>query len=231
MYTPCHCPVVGRKSGGSEPLTEAMVLSPPADSTLDVQVEVRHRDFPDWSFVVTFSGAGTPVGFKVIAEDAEPLWNEMLDGRVRPHGMSRRTSPDAPAVTARLLHRVPVGAIQDAARRAFRRYAELDDRVMRGLASPAVAELSRRIAGSARPGRRGRPDREYAELAAAYVHVLETSPHPVQALAEKLAFSPSTVANMLSEARRRGLLTRPSTPGQPGGELTPRARDVLDEGA
>lgn len=76
-----------------------------------------------------------------------------------------------------------------------------------------------------RPGRRGRDDRWYADLAKAYVD--SGSRTPVKDLSEGLNLSASQVRNLLHEARRRGLLTR-SAKGKAGGVLTDSAKELLD---
>jgi hypothetical protein len=79
------------------------------------------------------------------------------------------------------------------------------------------------------PRRQGRPDLFYAKIAAEYVAEVEAgNRRPIRALAERLGKSPDYVRQVLSESRRRAFLT-PTPRGVPGGELTPRARDVLSK--
>jgi hypothetical protein len=85
-----------------------------------------------------------------------------------------------------------------------------------------VAEESRR-----HPRRRGRPDPFYAKVAAEYVAEVESgNRRPVRALAQRLGSSAEYVRQVLTEARRRGFLTT-TRRGVPGGELTPKARELL----
>jgi hypothetical protein len=81
-----------------------------------------------------------------------------------------------------------------------------------------------------RPGRTGKGDLHYARVAAAYVQLLD-QPKPVVLLAKRLKLSPSQVRSILYEARRprRGLLTNPPVKGRPGGELTPKAMELLTQ--
>lgn len=80
-------------------------------------------------------------------------------------------------------------------------------------------------------GRRGRSDRFYAEIASAYVGLLGQRA-PIRRLREKLDkedglyFAEATIRDFVNQARDRGLLTR-SPKGRPGGELTPKALEVL----
>ncbi len=77
-----------------------------------------------------------------------------------------------------------------------------------------------------RPGRAGRDDRHYAELAEAYVDLSSTSRRPVADLAKMMRFDPVTVRDKLAEARKRGLLAS-FGPGRSGGRLTAKAMDLL----
>lgn len=94
-----------------------------------------------------------------------------------------------------------------------------------------LMEVVRAVGGTfgVRPGRRGRPDEEYARLAAAYVRLLGES-KPVEALAEQEHLSQSQVRNLLSEAKRRKIITRPGQ-GRAGGQLTKYGRSLLEGGA
>lgn len=80
-----------------------------------------------------------------------------------------------------------------------------------------------------RPGSAGRDDYQYAALAADYVSRLGRVSAPVQAVADARNMSRSRVQNVLNEARNRGLLTRPGG-RRAGGDLTAKARKVLDRG-
>jgi transposase-like protein len=126
--------------------------------------------------------------------------------------------PETP-VSTRLLRELPLGAMAEELRRYLREHEgtrRLDPRLARQL--------------EASPGRRGRPDEVYAEVAAAYVDLVEsgTTTSPVKALAEQYGYSVSAVNNWVAEARNRGLLSR-SPRGKAGGHLTERARQLLDE--
>jgi hypothetical protein len=80
-----------------------------------------------------------------------------------------------------------------------------------------------------RPGRRGRSDDDYLDLAVAYVRLLDLGdPSPVKTLAQEWHLEPKSVSNLLHKARHsRGLLT-PAPPGRrPGGSLTPKALSLL----
>jgi hypothetical protein len=79
-----------------------------------------------------------------------------------------------------------------------------------------------------RPGRKGRDDLHYAQLAALYVELCKRgSRAPVKQLAAQQYLNQATIRNQLTEARNRGLLTRKKQ-GQTGGALTQKARRLLD---
>lgn len=87
-----------------------------------------------------------------------------------------------------------------------------------------VAEEVRR-----RTGRRGHDDLFYARFASGYIDQLaRRSSTPTRDLAESLHYSQSYVRDVISRARKRGLLTQ-SPRGRPGGQLTEKALQVLEQ--
>ncbi len=89
------------------------------------------------------------------------------------------------------------------------------------------------LAAPRRPGRRGRDDNFYAVIASFYVEaVARRSAQPVKDAATTLSeawgatYTDTYVRDLLNEARRRELLTRPPR-GRAGGELTEKARKLL----
>jgi hypothetical protein len=75
-------------------------------------------------------------------------------------------------------------------------------------------------------GRKGRDDFFYAGIAAHYSHEARESRHATQAVAELLTLSPSRARELIATARARGLLTH-TTQGRAGGQLTDKARELL----
>lgn len=80
--------------------------------------------------------------------------------------------------------------------------------------------------GTKRPGRRGRPDTEYLPVASRYAALVQTTGSPTKALAAELNVSQSVARDLVSEARRRDLLT-PTSRGVKAGELTEKALQLL----
>lgn len=84
-----------------------------------------------------------------------------------------------------------------------------------------------------RPGPPTAPDSELVRFAAAYVAALAddaTRKSPTAAVAKALGYNVSTVRGRIAECRERRLLT-PTVQGKPGGDLTPYAVSLLNDGA
>ena len=78
-----------------------------------------------------------------------------------------------------------------------------------------------------RSGRKGKPDRFYAELARDYASLVAANdPRPVLTLAKRRGSSVSLLRSAIKRARDRDLLTK-AHPGQGHGDLTPKGRRVL----
>lgn len=148
--------------------------------------------------------------------DVYPADHEIRDGR--PHV---RTVP-AGGVTSSVLRAVPLAALLQELH-AFRMS---DGRsFIEWSTGVAPTDFKRRP----RPGRAGRDDLDYARLARLYLELAETSRTPVADLASSEGYGRQTIADLLAEARRRGLLESAGR-GRRGGRLTPRAAELLAEG-
>ena len=221
---------VTRKSGWVEPRL--------VDVTIDfggknATASFEHPDLPGWGVDLEIDAIGQ-VASLTLRPWGGPGTNirSIRDGTTvatfpanRPPG----AVPDG-GVTARLLRRVPVGALLDRARQELTDIhadaADFADQHPDTSAARAISDAA--LSFASRPGRRGRPDVQFAQLADAYVRALGTGrPSPVQMVAQALYISPDTARNALHEARRRGLLTRPP-PGRAGGQLTDKARRLLE---
>lgn len=162
--------------------------------------QVIHRDFPGLVFEVALSDDGR---LRSLAVNPYEWSDDVLEGM--------------PELTSRLLRRVPLGEVQAVAARAI---TQLTER------SHALGRWAQVLRDTPRPGKRGRPDRFYAELAADYCSQLGSSSTPVKDLADAVGYSESQIRNLLYEARRRDLLSS-SPSGRAGGSLTTRARELL----
>jgi hypothetical protein len=81
-----------------------------------------------------------------------------------------------------------------------------------------------------RPGRAGRDDHFYAVWAARYAERAAYTARPIADLAQQHDRPPARLREYIAEARRRQLLTG-TTPGRSGGQLTDKARALLEQAA
>lgn len=179
-------------------------------------VTLLHADFPGWQFTLSFAHeTSTPIGFEVMPQAPLLSQEELQEAWLGPNRHKRQAAyvGTPRPLTARMLRRVPVGELQEVARASLASSATIHSR----------SEWGRAFLETPRPGRRGRSDRDYAEVAALYV----MRGHDVPALAKELGYSPSQVRNMLYTARRRKLLTA-APRGRAGGSLTDKAKELLD---
>lgn len=154
--------------------------------------------------------------------DGYPGWRILPDVAVTDHGLLLRrlviepaNGMPEPGITTRMLRQLRTGDLIAALRAAKRQNEQL-------FGDGPDLSVATRV------GRRGRDDLYYARWAAAYVDALASSPRPAAALAAAHSLSPSQIRNLIHACRRRGLLTA-SPPGRPGGELTPRAIQLLED--
>jgi hypothetical protein len=174
--------------------------------------------FPGWLFTLAFADDGELARFEMTAIDIRAAT------RFPDIARAWRRTGRVP-LSARLFHSVPLGKLTTEAR-ALLRHLHTDV----PSPDPKQVAVARRWAKrfSERPGMRGRDDRDYAELASKYVEMLAGGRAPVKRLAEHLHMAESRVANLLSEARRRGVLTVPPS-GRAGGRLTGYGNRLLKE--
>jgi hypothetical protein len=151
-----------------------------------------------------------------------PGWRILPDVAVTERGLMLRrlviepaSGMPGPDITTRMLRELRTGKLLAALRAAQRQ------------ASTVAPGVPPDLTVSKRAGRRGRPDLYYARWAAAYTEALAQSAHPVDDLAAQYNLSPSQIRNLVHASRKRALLTA-SPPGRAGGELTPRARQLLE---
>jgi hypothetical protein len=151
------------------------------------------------------------------------------DQELNLRGAKLESLENGPNLTARFLRSFPFGAVDKAARAHMAWWWREYDKGRSEAARTAypIPSNSMEAIDIRRPGRRGRPDLEYAELALDYVKWLDT---PDSGSLDKFAktkfLSASQIRNLLYEARRRGLLTE-APAGRSGGMLTNKALALL----
>ena len=120
------------------------------------------------------------------------------------------------------------------------RIAPVFDQMSRDFKSPVIQRKMHIFEESAwkepflsrpRPGRKGRPDSEYAMWAARYVSACrQDARRPIARLTKEHAgHSESMLRAIVNKARNRGLLTATPQKGVAGGRLTKRALQLLRE--
>lgn len=186
--------------------------------------------------VVEADGGGLSWAFSldgptwVDLESTDPVWTGYTfrltyagaTGELQDLHISRTAT--AASLTARLLQRVPLGDLERTARQCVSDFLE----TWESLNPPT----------DARPGPRMylgavvEPDsadeaklQTLAQLSRAYVR-LNGAPGWRKALADEFHYSESSIPSKLTQARRFGLLTSLGR-GRPGGQLTPKAWDLL----
>jgi hypothetical protein len=173
----------------------------PGEGGLDCLVyEDRLPNHPDWAYRATFE-----VGrFKL----------QLIKLTFFPATMSRPVG----GLTTSVLRNVSLEYLYEMARQVLALPPEV------GPALEIQLDAASRVR---RSGRQGRSDTEYAQLAAKYVEEVGRGPKPIPRLSERLHVGESSLRGMLNVARGRKLLTD-APPGQAGGELTQKAKDLLD---
>lgn len=134
---------------------------------------------------------------------------------------SRAALADLPAgLTARLVQRIRFGELNELMRRELESHRSRE----RPRASRFGFDLEQ---ATRRPGRKGRPDLDFARIAARYADkVRKGSSRPNVELAEELGLTPQQVRDRIHEARVRDLLTDVRQ-GAVGGDLTTEAKQLL----
>ena len=166
------------------------------------------------------------VVFTTRVDDAElKIAVKATDGAIAPHQITIEM-PDGSALPASLFTRL--------------RLTPVFDQMSRDFDSPVInyqlgmfdsARWDEPFLQRPRPGRKGRPDWEYALWASRYVSACEQDARrPVALLVERFpGHSEAMLRAILNRARRRKLLTDPPQKGRAGGVLTAQAVRLLKE--
>jgi hypothetical protein len=215
-------------SGQSRVLVQAMHpadVPPSSRFGVGVSAIIEHPDYPGLRFAADLAEDGRVVQWTIadrsmLAFPGEPGQNDPSWGPVTSIGATALRTV-AFGELERLV-RVQVGRAFGGAS-AFPQSAD----------GMTPAELKRledvaRTVGDARRGAMNQPldDGFYASVAEVYVAAAR-SKSPVREVADRMRYSRNTVANWLSEARNRGLLS-PTSPGRSGGVLTAKAKAILN---
>jgi hypothetical protein len=179
-------------------------------------------EHPAVRVVVTFLLDGTLLSFEV--------HNEGMERAHTPNAwLSRKEGgwplADVP-ILSRLVRAVPIGELVRVARATVAEFAEAG---AVGFKTPRLAgqmaDHARKLRGDTkRPGRRGHPDRYYAELAVAY-EAWQATGDTLKVFADRVHLTSSGLRAALHTARQKGFLTK-APPGKAGGMATEKAKEL-----
>ncbi len=198
-------------------------VSPSDRFGIAVEATIEHPDFPGLRFFVMLGEDGRVVHWDICDRSLLPFPGEPTD----------QSDPSWGPVTtigATTLRSIPFGEIERLVRarigKDFGGVAAIEGSALSAADLKRLEGLASSV-GDARRGalKSGMDDAFYARIAQVYVAAAK-SKSPVKAVADQVHYPRNTVANMLSEARRRGLLT-PTSPGRSGGVLTAKAKQIL----
>lgn len=204
-------------------------------ATLPLGNEEPHGDWLAAYRIVEQDGQLVIAEIRILPWPRTQKERDWIDASLRVEPEARYVLDDEGNPTGPALERpaVPAGGLTARAAKAGIRTGEAIDRVREAARHHGFHEFSpEALAEPRRPGRRGHSDRFYAELAAAYVAIVEQGSRAVirdltKQLAEQgMHYTPEAVRDLIHDARDRGVLTR-SLRGRAGGQLTDEARALL----
>ena len=213
----------------------AVSFDPPG---LEARTEID--ELPGWSVEVTVGPSGTVDRLVIepqhVRDESPPAVRVCSQcGHIGPADPRQAAGPRtkaglAPAggITTRMLRKVRLAELVGEVRRSGAAHLESISNGPGSAGSIAAAALGSGLVDGPRPGRPGREDRDYAEVAAMYVEALASHPRaPVKRVAELRGEEPTTIRDTLYEARNRGLLSNAPSRGRSGGVLTAAGRAAL----
>lgn len=190
----------------------------PDNSGKPAEAWLVHPDLPGWMVVLLVDRFGQveSLTIKPVVTMGNGLQRDDQTAGPTPHG----------GVTTRLLRRIQLGVLLSWVKADVAAIGESLAQFPRDGMLGSMLSATQDF--TSRPGRAGRDDYDYAVMADRYVALLNSGHlNAAAALAGQLHLSPSQVRNVLYEARRRDLLTK-SPPGKAGGQLTDKARRLLE---
>jgi hypothetical protein len=194
------------------------------------ELTIRRMDGHDQWHVPLIPGTSESEPPWVEVESSDARWDGYwfrigFDGLGEVTSVEVHRQSEAPALTARMLQAVPLGAIERTARARIRDWTQswVAGRQQQGLRTDTPLEdWLRSFEGSRRDPAR---DIWLAKIADRYVETLGDHQQR-ESLRQEFAVSWEYVPELIAEARQRGLLT-PTTRGKSGGILTPLAIELL----
>ncbi|MDH3259779.1 MAG: hypothetical protein OEM84_02270 [Acidimicrobiia bacterium] len=170
-------------------------------------------------------------------DDGEKRWVVAFDDELDGWTIAVTLESHTDGFVVRELHVSPTGATPPGGYQHAAHHRRIKPDRLRMLAIQSVLEhenpgYEKLVANAVRFSGRGRhkhDDLFYARLAASYsFHAKYGARHVHRKVATDNFLEATTVKDYIEEARRRGLLTRPQKKGVAGGELTTKARKLLE---
>lgn len=147
-----------------------------------------------------------------------------------PHELVIRPREDADpreverGITTGTLRNVPLIEQTEAVRELLRK---VEATVGDAEVNESIRRIRKTIEDMPNPGRAGRPNEFYLWVSLVYAHLAKWGDKPIQELADKVGVSAASVKTWVRAARNAGMLSEASE-SRPGGQLTPRARRLLE---
>lgn len=198
------------------------------------------RNLPTWSVKVapdTRPGEQCIVFRDVLKGREVHVWLANQDDAIVISEL-RVNSPETPTRTippggiGAEIRRLPISKLRSRAIEIVRNHTTASD-LIPGITIPIPEEYARLARAARQPAARRRKERiddAYLLLVArAYVEQVKIGGPIIKPLAHQLSVSPDTVKGLIQRCRRDDFLTKTER-GIPGGELTPKARHLLQAG-
>jgi hypothetical protein len=198
---------------------------------LVVQAEIPGS--PDWRFAVEYrpsSGGWVLARLEIFPNESEQILfvarDDSRDERIRRPVLG---TPPLSGITTKELRNIPLSRLPEWVSSIRGEEFGLNSDSGVSFLSAITGASSADFKARPRPGRFGRDDLPYAQLARDYLEVCAVSRSPIVDLTALQGYREGSTAvrDALVEARRRGLLES-SGRGRQGGRLTPKAVAVLE---
>jgi len=182
--------------------------------------------FPGFRFQLWFDQTGRPIGWAMLPRP-------MLRYGKEPPEDDPGWGP-TPPLTARAIRSVQFGDLERAARVGIGDLLSGLEELDTDLTTAELRRISllrKAVAETRRPGPKvgefALDDGHYASVARDYVIASRRSRSPAKDVGDQWGLSAKTIRNWLVEARTRGLLSDPESPGKAGGHLTDKGKRSL----
>lgn len=201
------------------------------------EIRLRPADgMPGWHLTSSDQGEGRELRAKI--DDAfwgpyqiEGLWSDELGACEEDVIIDEDDGHETPGkgISATLIRNLPWTQLLEMCRRSAIAAADSN----KGLSEwmdhdlPDIESIQGAVV---RPGRAGRDDLFYAQIANTYLELIEEGDlRPIDTIASLEQYSRDTVAGWIKTARKRGLLSSPPGRRVAGGDLTEKAKRILAE--